>query len=68
MRRLANATIAVLSVYLLYRVPDRGGFPLAFLGSGGIDRWVVYPLIIWLPAFGGYLLAVSNDSTGEAAI
>ncbi|WP_256546527.1 hypothetical protein [Halobellus inordinatus] len=55
-------------MYLLYRVPDRGGFPLAFLGSGGIDRWVVYPLIIWLPAFGGYLLAVSNDSTGEAAI
>lgn len=30
--------------------------PLQFLGSGGIERWVVYPLLIWILAFGGYLL------------
>lgn len=30
--------------------------PLAPLGSGGIERWVVYPLLLWIPAFGGYLL------------
>lgn len=30
--------------------------PLAFLGGGGIERWVAYPLILWLLAFGGYLL------------
>jgi len=33
------------------------------LGPGGIERWVVYPLILWLPAFGGYLLADSADAT-----
>jgi hypothetical membrane protein len=31
--------------------------PLEFLGSGGIERWVAYPLIIWVLAFGGHLLA-----------
>jgi len=40
-----------------------GSHPLGFLGDGGIERWVVYPLILWLPAFGGYLLAKSEDTT-----
>jgi len=39
------------------------GHPLGFLGAGGIERWVVYPLILWLLAFGGYLLAGSDDET-----
>ena len=43
----------------------RGPHPLEFLGGGGIERWVVYPLILWLPAFGGYLLAASRESTGN---
>lgn len=36
--------------------------PLAFLGGGGIERWVVYPLILWLLAFGGYLMANSDET------
>lgn len=40
-----------------------GPSPLEPLGPGGIERWVVYPLILWLPAFGGYLLADSADAT-----
>jgi hypothetical membrane protein len=35
--------------------------PLQFLGSGGIERWVVYPLLIWILAFGGYLLSQTAD-------
>lgn len=27
------------------------------LGSGGVERWVAYPLILWLVGFGGYLMA-----------
>ncbi|MGM0510617.1 MAG: hypothetical protein ACQESD_05765 [Thermoplasmatota archaeon] len=23
---------------------------------GGIERWVVYPLLLWIIGFGGYLL------------
>jgi len=30
--------------------------PLNFLEYGGIERWVVYPLLLWITGFGGYLL------------
>ncbi len=30
--------------------------PLNFLEFGGIERWVVYPLLLWITGFGGYLL------------
>jgi hypothetical membrane protein len=31
------------------------GSPMAALGIGGIERWIVYPVILWVIAFGGYL-------------
>jgi hypothetical membrane protein len=37
-----------------------GPSPLAPLGSGGIERWVAYPLLLWVPTFGGYLLGRAN--------
>jgi len=30
--------------------------PLIVLGSGGVERWVVYPLLMWITGFGGYTL------------
>jgi hypothetical membrane protein len=27
------------------------------LGAGGVERWVAYPSVLWMLAFGGYLLA-----------
>lgn len=30
--------------------------PVAALGVGGIERWMVYPVVLWLIAFGGYLM------------
>ena len=32
------------------------------LGDGGVERWIAYPVVLWLVAFGSYLL-----STNEAA-
>ncbi len=29
--------------------------PMAGLGIGGLERWIVYPVILWVIAFGGYL-------------
>jgi len=54
--------LILLSVFLFGLVVG-GPHPLAFLGGGGIERWVVYPLILWLLAFGGYLLAKSEGTT-----
>lgn len=35
------------------------GHPLAVLGFGGLERWTVYPVLLWATAFGGYLLGDS---------
>ena len=37
---------------------DRGWGPGAALGVGGLERWIVYPVIFWMVGFGGYLLGV----------
>lgn len=55
-------SLLVLVSVFFYGLVVRGPSPLAFLGAGGIERWVVYPLIVWLPAFGGYLLAGDGGS------
>ena len=49
-------SLAVLGGVFVYGLFVGGPSPLAALGPGGIERWVAYPLILWLPASGGYLL------------
>lgn len=58
-------SLLVLVSVFFYGLVVGGASPLEPLGPGGIERWVVYPLIIWLPAFGGYLLADVGDATDE---
>jgi len=53
--------LTLVSVFLFGLVVQTS-HPLEFLGAGGIERWVVYPLILWLPAFGGYLMADSDGT------
>jgi hypothetical membrane protein len=36
---------------------------LAELGDGGLERWVAYPVVMWLPAFGAYILGGWADCT-----
>jgi hypothetical membrane protein len=31
--------------------------PMARLGDGGIERWVAYPVVLWVIGFGGHLMA-----------
>ena len=35
----------------------------AFLGAGGAERWVAYPIVLWLVVFGGYLMGHSPRQT-----
>jgi hypothetical membrane protein len=35
----------------------RTWWPIAELGEGGLERWIVYPVVLWLVAFGSYLMA-----------
>jgi hypothetical membrane protein len=34
---------------------------LSFIGIGGIERWVAYPIMLWLTGFGGYLMSKGNS-------
>jgi hypothetical membrane protein len=51
----------LVSVFF-YGLVIGGPHPLEFLGGGGIERWVVYPLILWTLAFGGYLLGTADTN------
>jgi hypothetical membrane protein len=31
--------------------------PMAGLGDGGVERWVAYPVMLWVTGFGGHLMA-----------
>ena len=35
---------------------------ISILGSGGTERWVAYPILLWLIGFGAYLLGM-NETT-----
>ena len=48
---LGTITLGVLLTYLFLG----DAHPMASLGVGGIERWIVYPVVIWTIAFGGYL-------------
>ncbi|GAA3399306.1 DUF998 domain-containing protein [Cryptosporangium minutisporangium] len=34
--------------------------PVAQLGEGGIERWNAYPIVLWLVAYGSYLIAAPD--------
>lgn len=39
--------------------------PVAELGEGGIERWNAYPVVLWLVAFGSYLMAKAAGPLDE---
>ena len=51
---LGTVSLLMLMSAILYGVTGIS-HPLSFLGMGGIERWVVYPLILWTLAYGGYI-------------
>ena len=51
---MALGVVALVAISLGLFAPDWG--PITALGLGGIERWNVYPIALWLVAFGGLLL------------
>ncbi|MFC7081145.1 DUF998 domain-containing protein [Halorussus caseinilyticus] len=41
--------------------------PLLVLGLGGVERWVVYPLLLWMTGFGGYLMGHADRGRESSA-
>jgi hypothetical membrane protein len=61
---LGGVSLLVLVSVFVYGLALRAPHPLTALGSGGIERWVVYPLLCWVLAFGGYLLGTGSTLDG----
>lgn len=40
--------------------------PLLVLGLGGVERWVVYPILLWTSGFGGYLMGDASPVSDGA--
>jgi len=51
--------IFVLANFVLFHL----GPTVAVLGNGGAERWMVYPLMLWLTGFGGYLMGTSSEAS-----
>ena len=61
---LGGVSLLILVSVFVYGLALRAPHPLTALGSGGIERWVVYPLLCWVLAFGGYLLGTGSTLDG----
>jgi len=53
-----TAMITILSVFFVGVGPTN---PLNILGKGGAERLIIYPIIIYLTALGGYLTSRGKD-------
>lgn len=60
---LGGISLLVLASVFFYGLVVGGPSPLEPLGSGGIERWVAYPLLLWVLVFGGYLLGLGEPAT-----
>jgi hypothetical membrane protein len=64
--RYLSLTFGVICLIALF---SSGALGETSLGEGGVERWVVYPVVLWLLAFGGYLLGdrpAPKESTDDS--
>ena len=40
--------------------------PMAVFGLGGLERWIVYPIVLWVTGFGGYLAGLADGPDAAA--
>ena len=50
--------IALLDLVLYYILGNAS--PFAAFGLGGLERWIAYPILLWVIGFGGYLMGNSR--------
>jgi hypothetical membrane protein len=68
MRALAVLAGGLGLVFVVLMALGDGGNTAAFgpIGHGGTERMIVYPVMLWLVAFGGYLLGESDHTNVSA--
>jgi hypothetical membrane protein len=58
---------AMLGLVSLGSLVLSGPLSASDLGVGGVERWVAYPVVLWVVAFGGYLLGAASPARGRLA-
>ena len=61
--RYISAALGMTTLVFLFFA---GAF-MAALGDGGVERWVAYPVVLWLVAYGGYLLGTTTQKPVTAS-
>lgn len=51
--------VSLLNLFLYYIMGDAS--PFASFGLGGLERWIAYPILLWVTGFGGYLMGYSQS-------
>lgn len=55
---IAFGSVALITWFLAVFSP---GALIPFIGDGGTERWVAYPIMLWLTCFGGYLMNTKKN-------
>lgn len=55
---------ALLGIICLFFIFTLNLF-IPILGAGGVERWIAYPIVIWLIGFGGYLTGLNSQKIDE---
>jgi hypothetical membrane protein len=56
----------ILGIICLFSLFTASIFMPVF-GGGGVERWVAYPVVIWLMGFGGYLMGLGSENKAESS-
>lgn len=57
---IALGSIALLNLLSYYILGQAS--PFAIFGIGGLERWIAYPIALWITGFGGYLMGSTERS------
>ena len=56
--RYVGMCIGTISLIFLYGA----NIFIPYIGAGGAERWVAYPVVFWLMGFGGFLLGTKAET------
>jgi hypothetical membrane protein len=54
--RYIGIVIGLITIFTLYTA----SFFIPIIGDGGTERWVAYPVVLWLVGIGGYMLGTKE--------
>jgi len=59
--RYISICLGVIGLFFLFTAE----FFIPILGDGGTERWVAYPIVMWLTGFGAYLLGNNSNTLNK---